>query len=148
FPYTTLFRSCIPIFIKPLRRVEVVTASGKTSLVGAYKGEAAPNFGKAKVLTVDADVFIANPALHHEVFGPYSLVVQCDSDQELEAAINALEGQLTGTLLGNSKELSEKTSIVDALKEKVGRLILNGVPTGVEVCAAMHHGGPFPSTTN
>lgn len=128
--------------------IEVVTASGKTSLVGAYKGEAAPNFGKAKVLTVDADVFIANPALHHEVFGPYSLVVQCDSDQELEAAINALEGQLTGTLLGNSKELSEKTSIVDALKEKVGRLILNGVPTGVEVCAAMHHGGPFPSTTN
>lgn len=128
--------------------VEQVTSSAETTLVGAYNGKAAPNFGAAKVLTVDAEVFLANPVLHHEVFGPYSLVVQCDNDQQLQVVINALQGQLTGTLLGNAKELFEKAGIVDALKEKVGRLILNGVPTGVEVCAAMHHGGPFPSTTN
>src|SRR5690606_1370119 len=128
--------------------VEQVTSSAETTLVGAYNGKAAPNFGAAKVLTVDAEVFLANPVLHHEVFGPYSLVVQCDNDRQLQVVINALQGQLTGTLLGNAKELFEKAGIVDALKEKVGRLILNGVPTGVEVCAAMHHGGPFPSTTN
>jgi NADP-dependent aldehyde dehydrogenase len=128
--------------------VDEVVASQKTTLVGAYQGEAAPNQGKAKVVTVDAGVFIEQPMLHREVFGPYSMIVQCENDQELQSAIASLEGQLTGTLLGNADELRNKAGIVDALKEKVGRLILNGVPTGVEVCAAMHHGGPFPSTTN
>lgn len=125
-----------------------IVSGGQTTVVGTYQGEAAPNHGKAKVLTVDAKVFIDNPALHREVFGPYSMIVQCENDQQLQSAIDALEGQLTGTLLGNAEELSEKASIVDTLKEKVGRLILNSVPTGVEVCAAMHHGGPFPSTTD
>jgi len=128
--------------------IDQVVSSQQATLVGAYNGEAAPNYAKAKVLTVDAQVFIAHPMLHREVFGPYSMIVQCDNDAQLQAAIESLEGQLTGTLLGNAKELGEKDSIVEALKEKVGRLIRNGVPTGVEVCAAMHHGGPFPSTTN
>lgn len=128
--------------------IQEMISDKQTTLVGAYHGEAAPNYGKAKVLTVNADVFIENPALHREVFGPYSMIVQCENDQQLESAIKAIEGQLTGTLLGSAKELSEKEGVVDALKEKVGRLILNSVPTGVEVCAAMHHGGPFPSTTN
>lgn len=130
------------------RNVEGLLGNTQTKLVGAYQGEANPNHAKAKVLTVDAEVFIKNPGLHQEVFGPYSMIVQCDNDKQLQTVINALEGQLTGTLLGNADELGQKTEIVDALKEKVGRLIRNSVPTGVEVCAAMHHGGPFPSTTD
>src|SRR5690606_7909374 len=99
--------------------VEALVSNKTTSLVGAYKGDAAPNFAKAKILTVEAEVFIDNPILHREVFGPYSMIVQCDNDQQLQSVIEALEGQLTGTLLGKAEELSQKVGVVEALKEKV-----------------------------
>ncbi|WP_335965712.1 aldehyde dehydrogenase (NADP(+)) [Galbibacter sp. PAP.153] len=128
--------------------METASSQAQTKEVAAYTGKANPNYGKAKVLTVDGNVFLNNTVLHQEVFGPYSIIVQCENDTELENVLNALEGQLTGTILGNAEELTQKSKIVDALKEKVGRLILNSVPTGVEVCPAMHHGGPFPATTD
>lgn len=130
------------------KSAQQMMSDNQTTVVGSYQEKAAPNFAKAMILRVSAVDFIKNSSLHKEVFGPYSLIVQCENDQELKLAIKALEGQLTGTLLGNANELNQKDEIVDALKEKVGRLILNSVPTGVEVCPAMHHGGPFPSTTN
>ncbi len=108
----------------------------------------APNHGRQKVLTVDGANFLKNPKLHQEVFGPFSMVVQCENAQELTQVLNALEGQLTGTLLGNTSDLEKYDEVVDALKGRVGRMIFNGVPTGVEVCPSMHHGGPFPATTD
>ncbi|MBD0332574.1 MAG: hypothetical protein ICV66_07955 [Chitinophagaceae bacterium] len=86
--------------------------------------------------------------MHKEVFGPFSHLVKCrDADQMLQIA-RAMEGQLTATLMATEKEVEEQVQLVEAVKDKCGRLILNGVPTGVEVALAMHHGGPFPATTD
>ena len=92
--------------------------------------------------------FIANPVLHHEVFGPYSLVIRCKDEAELLKVARSLEGQLTATLMGEAGEVAAQTDLVETIKDKCGRFILNGVPTGVEVCLSMQHGGPFPSTTD
>ena len=67
---------------------------------------------------------------------------------ELEKAIDVLEGQLTVTLMAEKQELQDYQALVNKLTDKTGRIILNGVPTGVEVCAAMQHGGPFPATND
>ena len=83
-----------------------------------------------------------------EVFGPYSLVVQCEDANQLEAIISKLEGQLTGTIIAESDEASNYAKVITALQNRVGRIIYNGVPTGVEVCPAMVHGGPYPASTD
>ncbi len=107
------------------------------------------NNAQNKLVCVDAADFIKNQTLHKEVFGPFSMVVQCEDKEELNSVINKLEGQLTGTVLNvDPKELKEFSDTVQALQGRVGRLIYNSVPTGVEVCAAMTHGGPFPATTD
>ena len=92
--------------------------------------------------------FMANPALQKEIFGPCSLLVVCENQEELNAAIATMEGQLTGSIYGSTKELEQCQALVDSLQQKVGRLIFNNVPTGVEVCNAIVHGGPFPATTD
>ena len=92
--------------------------------------------------------FTANPSLQKEIFGPCSLLVVCKNRQELYAAIASMEGQLTGSVYGSTEELIQHQQMVDAVQQKVGRLIFNNVPTGVEVCNAIVHGGPFPATTD
>jgi len=104
--------------------------------------------GQAAVASVSAEVFLQNKELQEEVFGPFTLVVRCASKKEMQAVINALNGQLTATVMGEKEELSENLSLIQQLQNKVGRILFNGVPTGVEVCAAMQHGGPFPATTD
>lgn len=109
----------------------------------ANEHQAAPVIGK-----VTATRFLKNPRLHEEVFGPFSLVVACVDEAELAEVIKALPGQLTGTLMAEVSEIESYAGIVQRLQNKVGRLIFNGVPTGVEVGHAMQHGGPFPATTD
>lgn len=98
--------------------------------------------------SVPADVFLANPRLHHEVFGPFSIIVLCATMDEMQRVAGALEGQLTATVQADDDELIETQSLIDILVHKAGRIIMNGVPTGVEVCAAMTHGGPYPASTD
>jgi len=112
-----------------------------------YKKKTSKNYGRQAIATVDGTTFLANTNLHKEVFGPFSMVVQCKSVEQLEIIISKLEGQLTGTVL-EEKELENYTEIVSALQNRVGRIIFNGVPTGVEVCNAMVHGGPYPASTD
>ena len=76
------------------------------------------------------------------------MVVQCEDAKQLEVIISKLEGQLTGTLIANNKEASKYSGVIDALQNRVGRIIYNGVPTGVEVCPSMVHGGPYPASTD
>ena len=76
------------------------------------------------------------------------MVVQCENEEELQNVISNLEGQLTGTIISDNNEISAHTSIVNALQNRVGRIIFNGVPTGVEVCESMTHGGPYPASTD
>lgn len=97
---------------------------------------------------VTATDFLANPLLKEEVFGPYSLLVKCKDEKEMLKVAESFEGQLTCSVLATDKELSKNKNLVDQLISTCGRLILNGVPTGVEVCRSMHHGGPFPATTD
>jgi NADP-dependent aldehyde dehydrogenase len=97
---------------------------------------------------VDASDFIKNPKLHEEVFGPFSMVVICKNKSELEQTVGVLEGQLTASIMHDGEDLVNFQKIANQLSTKVGRLIYNGVPTGVEVCYSMQHGGPFPATTD
>ena len=76
------------------------------------------------------------------------MLVVCKDANELKLVISHLEGQLTGTILGEEKELQEFPELIAALQSRVGRIIFNGVPTGVEVCPAMLHGGPYPASTD
>lgn len=104
--------------------------------------------GIATVATIKAADFVLNPTLHEEVFGPFSLVIQCSDENELQDVIVQLEGQLTGTVIGESSEILAHQELIENLKERVGRIVFNGVPTGVEVGFAMHHGGPYPASTD
>lgn len=113
---------------------------------GDIPGE--PNEVPATVALVSGRNFAATRKLQEEVFGPFTLVVACKDIEELQQILRDLEGQLTGTLLGNEREFGENPALIDILREKTGRLLFNGVPTGVEVCPSMHHGGPYPSTTD
>lgn len=105
--------------------------------------EAAPTIASASGAT-----FMNNPVLHQEVFGPYSLVVRCEDAAEMLAVANRLEGQLTATFMATENDIRNNTELVEAVKNICGRFILNSVPTGVEVCLSMQHGGPYPSTTD
>lgn len=100
------------------------------------------------VAKVAAATFLGNPHLRDEVFGPYSLVVVCDSKDQLKEVLNALHGQLTTTVMATDKDIEANEDIIMLQTTLAGRIILNDVPTGVEVCASMVHGGPFPSTTD
>ena len=106
------------------------------------------NQASATLATVQATDFTANHLLMEEVFGPYSLLVTANTIEELKTAATKIPGQLTATIIGEDEDLVTYADFIDLIKEKAGRVIINGVPTGVEVCAAMHHGGPFPATTD
>ncbi len=93
-----------------------------------------------------ADAATANHAILEEVFGPCTVAILVEDESELLTFIESMDGQLTGTIHGTKAEISEE--LVDALLQKVGRLLFNGFPTGVEVSGAMVHGGPFPATTD
>ena len=82
------------------------------------------------------------------MFGPFSLVVKTQSAAQLEALARRLDGQLTATIHGTAEDLSTTSDLLAILATKAGRLIVNGWPTGVEVCHAMQHGGPWPATSD
>ena len=117
-------------------------------LVAESNTDVKENEGLPTIATVDGHTFLVNPLLHTEVFGPYSLIIGCKNMKEMIEVAKHLEGQLTGTLMATENELKQNEELVDAIKNSCGRLILNNVPTGVEVCLSMHHGGPFPATTD
>ena len=100
------------------------------------------------VATVSAVDFIHAPELREEVFGPFSLVVICDSTAQQLEVIESLGGQLTTTLQASETDLKNEKQLVDTMIEKCGRILFNGVPTGVEVCTSMQHGGPFPAASD
>jgi len=117
-------------------------------LIGTSTVKAVTGQGQITVATTTADAFLKNPILHQEVFGPYSLIIQCANEKELLAVAKALEGQLTTTLMATTADVRAHRELVDAVQEICGRLIFNNVPTGVEVSLSMHHGGPFPASTD
>jgi NADP-dependent aldehyde dehydrogenase len=92
--------------------------------------------------------FLANEDLRHEVFGPATILVRCASSKRLLELTKHLEGSLTATIHGTNRDLQANRPLLALLTRKAGRLVFNGFPTGVEVCASMQHGGPYPATTD
>ena len=115
-------------------------AEGKTSNV---VGE-----GKAYLFQTDSDNFITNENLEEEIFGPSTLTITADNKEKLLKAAKKLHGHLTVTLHATKEDLENYRDLITVLERKAGRLIINGFPTGVEVCHSMVHSGPFPATTD
>ena len=124
------------------------TSQNGIEVLADFDGDSKANYGRQIVSKVAGSTFLENPTLHHEVFGPFSLLVECENEAQLEQVLNKLEGQLTGTIVASDTEIVANSGIVSAMQHRVGRIIFNGVPTGVEVCPSMQHGGPYPASTD
>lgn len=129
------------------RRDELASKDGTLTVLQGDNMEETGQ-GTSALYRVSGSRFISDDDLQFEVFGPSTLVVVCRDQNELKEAIRHCHGQLTGTVMGVDEEFGRYRDCISALQEKVGRLIFNGVPTGVEVCHAMIHGGPFPASSN
>jgi len=127
---------------------ETISSQSGVEVVSKTTDEVASNFASSQVSTVSGTDFLTNPKMHQEVFGPFSLVVRCKDEAELVELIEGLEGQLTGTILAEQEDYANLNEVIDALQNRVGRIIFNGVPTGVEVCESMTHGGPYPASSD
>ncbi len=130
------------------KKKEKVMQQDDLDLIMEYPDDVAVNYARQAITTVDGHTFLNNTTLHQEVFGPFSMVVQCDDVGQLTQILQELEGQLTGTIIATDHEIREQSEVVKALRDRVGRLIYNGVPTGVEVAPSMLHGGPYPASTD
>ena len=109
--------------------------------------DGALNQATSQVLKVSAETWLKSSSLEEEVFGPLSLVIECTSADQMLAIVEKMHGHLTATLHANNADLANSKQLIESLKHKVGRVILNNWPTGVEVCQAMQHGGPYPAAT-
>lgn len=97
------------------------------------------------VFATSAQAFINDPSLQEEVFGPATLVVDCDNANQMAAVAKSLSGNLTATVHATEKDVDQAAELFNVLEQKAGRVIMNGFPTGVEVCPSQHHGGPYPA---
>lgn len=100
------------------------------------------------LLRVSGDTWQSRPDLHHEVFGPLGILITVRDAPQMEAIARDLEGQLTCTLHLDAGDTDHARRLMPILERKAGRVLANGFPTGVEVCDAMVHGGPYPASTN
>ncbi|TNE41523.1 MAG: aldehyde dehydrogenase (NADP(+)) [Sphingomonadales bacterium] len=128
--------------------VEALASQSGVRLLARGRVGEGPNRGQAALFETSAADFMANPALGHEIFGSCSLLVRCADAEELRQVLAGLEGQLTATLHMTTEDEPLAGALMPLLVRKVGRILANGWPTGVEVCHAMVHGGPFPATTD
>jgi 2,5-dioxopentanoate dehydrogenase len=121
--------------------------SGVQQMVtGTVSGDV--NTARPVLFKTSSDTFMKTPVLEEEIFGPASVVVEAESKEEILNMAGNLSGHLTATVHGTQEDLAGYKELIDILEQKVGRIVVNGFPTGVEVCHAMVHGGPFPATTD
>jgi alpha-ketoglutaric semialdehyde dehydrogenase len=104
--------------------------------------------GRQTLLKTDIQTALCNPILLEEVFGPFAMIVFYDHENKLEECLSSIHGQLTITFLASKSEIQNNKELIKIASKKAGRIIFNGVPTGVTVCSAMHHGGPYPSSSD
>jgi NADP-dependent aldehyde dehydrogenase len=128
--------------------VKALAENADARIVAAGQIGTGANQGQAHVFVTQAANFLSDHNLQAEAFGATSLIVQCASDDEIRQVTEQLEGQLTVTLHLDDADLEQARSLLPTLERKAGRLLVNGWPTGVEVCDAMVHGGPFPATSD
>jgi NADP-dependent aldehyde dehydrogenase len=128
----------------------VTTMAGVAGVKTLVSGTASENAGISPSLyETTADVFLHEPQLHKEAFGPGGIVVHCEVAEDVRLCLDALGGNLTGTMhIGSGDDGVVSDYVFYALESNVGRVIVNGYPTGVEVGRAIVHGGPYPATTD
>ena len=128
----------------------VATLAGQAGVETLARGKPGNGVtrGQAALFATTADAFLAESALGHEVFGASSILVKCRDEAELRRVIEGLEGQLTATLHLDAADEPLAARLLPALERRVGRILANGWPTGVEVAHAMVHGGPYPATSD
>jgi len=145
-PGTMLYPALLQSYEAGVRRLSAVDG---TSEVRSTIGDTGQDGGARPALfEASAQRFMQHRELSEEVFGPSTVVVRCGSGDEMAAVARCLEGQLTATIHGTPADLATHAWLVSILQDKAGRLVVNGFPTGVEVCASMQHGGPYPATTD
>jgi NADP-dependent aldehyde dehydrogenase len=140
----------LPAMIHPSLGVHY---SKNQAVIGAVQGVEVLHFSQngqtsIQFSTLSSADFLEQASAQTEVFGPSSLLVECENLQDLLKVIDSLEGQLTGSLIYDSKNKADLDVVQNHLGARVGRVIHNGVPTGVEVCDAMQHGGPYPASAD
>jgi alpha-ketoglutaric semialdehyde dehydrogenase len=123
-------------------------SAADVELIGRGKGGPTENAPAPAVFGADLDVFTSNPVLHEEIFGAASLVVRYKGVEDLIEATRLLEGQLTASLHVTEEDYPVAAGLIPVLEHKVGRIIINGWPTGVDVGHAVVHGGPYPATSD
>jgi NADP-dependent aldehyde dehydrogenase len=126
----------------------LVNHKDTVSLLGKGKSNPEGFKGTAHLFETTAKSFLEKDFLEEENFGPSTINILADSKEELLASARKMRGHLTATLFGTENDLNNNTDLIDILEQKVGRLVINNFPTGVEVCHSMVHGGPFPATSN
>ncbi len=128
--------------------VERLTKAKGVKLLTRRAEDSRPWGGGAALFAAAGRSYLSDPSLMDEVFGPSTLVIACGDREEMLSAARSLEGQLTACIHGSDADLAASRDLIAILEHKAGRLIFNGFPTGVEVCHAMVHGGPFPATSD
>jgi len=136
------------IFKNYVEKRENSLAQKDVEVKGVSEKQPLTNQGIATVASTTAKAFIENPLLHQEVFGPYSIIIRCTDISEMLHVAKHIEGQLTATFIATEDDVKQNEELVEAVKNICGRFIINSVPTGVEVCLSMQHGGPFPASTD
>jgi len=123
---------------------------GHAQLIAGAGTEVNPEIatGAATLFSVALEEFVAEHSLEEEIFGPTTLLVQYGEVDELVKAAEKLHGHLTATIHGTEEDIAKAGELIRVLETKVGRVLFNGYPTGVEVCHAMVHGGPYPATSD
>jgi alpha-ketoglutaric semialdehyde dehydrogenase len=146
-PATMLHRGIRDAFTRGVERLERtsgVRLAGRSNAVPDPQKTQAP----CVIASTTADVLESEPHLREEIFGPASVVVRCRDRAELERVVRGLSGHLTASVHGTPQDLVEYRDLIAVLETKVGRIIFNGFATGLEVCPSLHHGGPYPATTD
>ncbi len=121
--------------------LELIAESGTAA--DPARGEAA-----AYLFATTQEGLFADPTLFDELFGPVSTLVSCQTHGDFVAIAERLEGSLSATIHGTEEDLADHRDLIEVLRKKVGRLIFNGYPVGLEICHSIHHGGPYPATTH
>lgn len=126
-------------------------SESRTSIEGVdivARGAAANNLqAESMVAKVSALTWLKNDELEHEVFGPFSLIIECDDLSEMQKVVESMHGHLTATIHAEISDEEKSAILLSGLRDKVGRILMNSWPTGVEVCQSMQHGGPYPAAT-
>ncbi len=128
---------------------EVRALPGVSVCVGNAAAAAGPGaLASPQLFVAEIEAVLAQGRLREEIYGPALLVVRCHSVDDMLAVARALHGHLTATVHGSDADLLQCGALLGELRRKVGRLVHDGVPTGVEVKAAMQHGGPWPASSD